>query len=356
MLPAKNNPRSGPQPKRSRYLIIEHNKMFVKRPEDEVLETHLRPHTFEEYIGQEKVKENLRIIIEAAKKRGDSLEHLLFYGNSGLGKTSLANVVAQEMGVSIKRTAGPALERPGDVASLLTNLAHKEILFIDEVHRVNKTVVEMLYSAMEDHMLHLVLGKGPMARTMEMELPRFTIIGATTQVGLLPTPFRNRFGAIFQLGFYTQEAIEQIVRRSSGILHVGVDQDALTIIASRSRFTPRVANRILKRVRDFATVEAKGHITKEVAEQALRFLEIDEFGLETDDRKILEAIIKRFSGGPVGIEALAAASSEETETILDLYEPYLLQLGFMERTPRGRIATKKAYQHLGISRNQRDLI
>ena len=260
------------------------------------------------------------------------------------------------MNISIRRTAGPALERPGDVASLLTNLENKEVLFIDEIHRVNKTVVEMLYSAMEDRVLHLVLGKGPMARTMELELPRFTIIGATTQVGLLSTPFRNRFGAIFQLGFYTQDAIEKIVRRSAGILKAGIDEDALKIIASRSRFTPRVANTILKRVRDFAVVEAQGHITKEVAKDALRFLEIDEFGLQTDDRKILEAMIKRFQGGPVGIEALAAATSEEAETVLDLYEPYLLQLGFIERTPRGRIATKKAYEHLGISRNQNNLI
>ncbi len=337
--------------------------MFVKSDDpkakeggDEVFEAHLRPDSWKEYIGQEKVKENLRIIIDAAKQRGEAIEHLLFYGNSGLGKTSLANVVAKEMGVLIKRTAGPALERPGDVASLLTNLENKEILFIDEIHRVNKTVVEMLYSAMEDHMLHLVLGKGPMARTMELELPRFTIIGATTQVGLLSTPFRNRFGAILQLGFYTQDAIEKIVRRSAGILKAGIDENALKIIASRSRFTPRVANTILKRVRDFAVVRSQGHITKEVAEDALEFLEIDEFGLQTDDRKILEIMIKRFQGGPVGIEALAAATSEEAETILDLYEPYLLQLGFIERTPRGRMATKKAYQHLGLSHSQKDLL
>ncbi len=329
--------------------------MFVKGPEqqtktieDETLQISLRPKTWQEYVGQEKVKNNLKIIIEAAKQRGDALEHLLFYGNSGLGKTSLAHVIAHEMGVPIKHTAGPALERPGDVASLLTNLENGEILFIDEVHRVNKTVIEMLYSAMEDFRLHLVLGRGPMARTMELDLPRFTIIGATTKVGLLPTPFRNRFGAIFQLNFYLPEDIEKIIRRSANIIGVLIDEPAVKITAARSRFTPRVANRLLKRIRDYATVKAKGEISQEIAEDALRFLEIDELGLGIDDRKILEAIIKRFGGGPVGLEALAAAVAEESETILDIYEPFLLQLGFIERTPRGRIVTQKAYKHLGI--------
>lgn len=324
--------------------------------EEEILEANLRPASWDDYIGQEKVKNNLRIIIEAAKQRGDALEHLLFYGNSGLGKTSLAQVVAHTMGVGLKRTSGPALEHSGDVASLLTNLQDKEILFIDEIHRVNKSVLEMLYSAMEDFKLHLVLGKGPMARTMELALPKFTIVGATTLVGALPTPFRNRFGAIFQLGFYTKEDIEKILVRSAGILHVDISQDALETISTRSRFTPRVANRILKRMRDFATIKAQGKITKEVAKEGLKFLEVDELGLETDDRKILETIITKFSGGPVGLEALAAATAEEPETILDLYEPYLFQLGFIERTPRGRMATKKAYEHLGISRNQNNLI
>lgn len=336
--------------------------MFVKgseqRPEEqgyETLEASLRPRSWEEYIGQEKIKNNLRVIIGAAKKRGDALEHLLFYGNSGLGKTSLANVVAREMGVAIKRTGGPALERPGDVASLLTNLENGEILFVDEIHRVNKTVVEMLYSAMEDFKLHLVLGKGAMARTMELALPHFTIIGATTKVGLLPTPFRNRFGAIFQLSFYLPEDIEKIIRRSANILGVTIDEHAVKVIAARSRFTPRVANRLLKRIRDYAAVKAQGVVSKDIAEAALRFLEIDELGLEIDDRRILEAIIKRFGGGPVGIEALAAASSEEKETILDIYEPYLLQLGFIERTPRGRIATRKAYKHLSMASPRQNL-
>lgn len=343
--------------------IIEHNKMFVKTPmekelskeEEEILQTNLRPTSWEEYIGQEKVKGNLRIMIEAAKKRGDALEHLLFYGNSGLGKTSLANVIAKEMGAGIKQTSGPALERAGDIASLLTNLQNGEVLFIDEIHRVNKVVVETLYSAMEDFVLHLVLGKGPMARTMELKLPRFTIIGATTSVGLLPTPLRNRFGAIHQLGFYTKDAIEKIIRRSAGILKVEVDEPAVKIIAERARFTPRVANRVLKRIRDFAAVEASGRITKDVATAALKFLEIDELGLEIDDRRLLDALINRFAGGPVGIEALAAATLEEEETILDLYEPFLLQLGFIERTPRGRVATKKAYEHLGIAKSKDNL-
>ncbi len=320
----------------------------MERPEEEFFDASLRPQHWEDFVGQEKVKENLKIIIGAAKSRGEPIEHILFYGNSGLGKTSLAMVIAKEMGVPMKRTAGPALERPGDVASLLTNLTDGEILFIDEIHRVNKTVVEMLYSAMEDFVLHLVLGKGPMARTMELTLPKFTLIGATTKAGLLPTPFRNRFGALFQLGFYEINEIEHIIRRSAAILQVPIEEDAIKIIASRARFTPRVANRLLKRVRDYATVKAEGHVSPVVAQNALAFLEIDEFGLEIDDRRLLDALINRFAGGPVGIEALSAAASEEEETVLDLYEPYLLQLGFIERTPRGRVATKKAYDHLHI--------
>ncbi|MBI1971381.1 MAG: Holliday junction branch migration DNA helicase RuvB [Candidatus Wildermuthbacteria bacterium] len=325
--------------------------MFVKSPpqttlEEEKLEATLRPASWSDYIGQENVKGNLKIIIEAAGKRQEALEHLLFYGNSGLGKTSLANVVANEMGAHIKRTTGPALEKAGDVASLLTNLEEKEVLFIDEIHRISKAAVETLYSAMEDFKLHLVLGRGPMARTMELNLPHFTLIGATTRIGLLPSPFRNRFGAVFQLGFYTAGDIEHIVQRSSKILGVEAEHDAVELIAARSRFTPRVANRLLKRVRDYATVEADGLVSKEIAETALQFLGVDELGLEESDRRILQALIHRFAGGPVGIEALAAAVGEDEETLLDMYEPFLMQLGFVERTPRGRIATRRAYQHL----------
>lgn len=335
--------------------------MSVKYPvqpqkEDEVIEKTLRPKNWNEYAGQEKLKQSLKIIMDAAKQRGEKLEHLLFYGNSGLGKTTLAHVLAHEMGVPIRTCAGPALERAGDVASLLTNLQDEEILFLDECHRVNKSVMEMLYSAMEDFQLHIVIGKGPMARTMDLTLPRFTLIGATTRVALLPAPFRNRFGAIFQLQFYEQKDIEQIIQRSASILNVQVEPSALDIIASRSRFTPRIANRILKRVRDFATIEGLPIITGELTRKALEFLEIDEAGLEPADRRILATIIKNFSGGPVGIQTLAAAVSEEEDTILDIYEPYLLQLGFIERTPRGRMTTPKAHQHLDIPKPQRELL
>ena len=335
--------------------------MIVKTPEarqadDEILDTSLRPGLWQDFIGQEKLKSSLGVIMEAAKMRGESLEHLLFYGNSGLGKTSLALVLANEMGVPLHRTSGPALQIAGDVASVLTNLEDRAILFIDEIHRVPKQVVETLYSAMEDFKLHLVLGRGPMARTMELPLPPFTIIGATTKVGLLPNPFRNRFGAIFHIDFYEEKAIEDILRRSARILGVAIDEEALGILAKRSRFTPRVANRILKRVRDFSLVRAKDVVTKEVALEALSFLEIDELGLDLEDRKILEALIKKFSGGPVGIEPLAAAVQEEEDTLLDLYEPFLTQIGFLERTSRGRIATRKAYEHMGIVKTQKDLL
>lgn len=329
----------------------------MKKQEDEkFLEQTLRPQAWSEYIGQEKLKAQLRVIIDAAKKRGEGLEHLLFYGNSGLGKTSLAQVVAREMGAPITSCSGTSLERAGDIASLLSNLQDGEVLFVDECHRLPRTILEMLYSAMEDYKLHLVLGKGPMARTMELQLPHFTLIGATTKMAQLPSPFRNRFGAIFQLNFYEQKDIEKIVERSSAILQVQLTPEAKTAIAERSRFTPRVANRILKRVRDVATIEETPLVDKGVVEQTFQFLEIDNLGLEPDDRKILLAIIQKFSGGPVGIQALAAMVAEEQETILDVYEPYLLQLGFLERTPRGRIATKKAYQHLGITPTQKDLL
>lgn len=319
-------------------------------------EAGLRPQKWVDYIGQHKVKSNLEVIIEAAKTRGDSLEHLLFYGNSGLGKTTLAHVIAHEMGAQIKTCTGPTLEKAGDLASLLTNLEDGDILFLDECHRVQKSVMEMLYSALEDFELHIVIGKGPMARTMDLHLPRFTLIGATTRIALLPAPLRNRFGAIFQLQFYEQADIAQIVRRSASIFQIAIDPSAVDTIASRSRQTPRIANRLLKRVRDFATIEGADRITDPIAQKALRFLEIDEFGLEPADRKLLETIIHNFSGGPVGIQALAAAASEEEDTILDLYEPYLLQLGFMERTPRGRVVTASAYSHLHIPHHQTELL
>jgi Holliday junction DNA helicase RuvB len=316
--------------------------------EDRVLDLTLRPRNWQEYVGQEKIKRNLRVILEAAKKRKEIPEHLLFYGGSGLGKTSISYIIAKELGANIKVTSGPAIEKAGDLAAILTNLSDGDVLFIDELHRLNKLCEEICYPAMEDFKLNLIMGKGPMARTMELKLPRFTLIGATTRIALLSSPLRNRFGATFQLNFYEIEDIEKIIQRSSQLLKIETEPEAVKIIAKRSRFTPRVANRLLKRVRDFAQVEGKGKITKEIAQAALEFLEIDEKGLEPGDRRILEAIIKKFDGGPVGLQAISAATSEEEDTILDIYEPYLMQLGFIERTPRGRIVTKLAYQHLGV--------
>jgi len=316
--------------------------------EDKVLDLTLRPKRWEEYVGQEKIKRNLRVILAAAKKRREMPEHLLFYGASGLGKTSISYIVAKELGANIRVTSGPAIEKAGDLAAILTNLSEGDILFLDECHRINKICEEYLYPAMEEFKLNLIMGKGPMARTMELKLPRFTLIGATTRIALLSSPLRNRFGAIFQLNFYDIGDIEKIIQRSSQLLAIETDPEAIKIIAQRSRLTPRVANRLLKRVRDFAQVEGKGVITKKIAESALRLLEVDKEGLEPGDRRILETIIKKFDGGPVGLQALAAATSEEEDTILDIYEPYLMQLSFIERTSRGRIATKLAYQHLGI--------
>jgi len=319
-----------------------------KAAEDEILDYTLRPNTWDEYIGQNNIKENIRVIITAAKKRGQSPDHLLLYGNSGLGKTTLAYLIAKEMSSPIRVISGPSLENAGDLVAILTNLSEGEVLFIDECHRVNKTIEEYLYSAMEGYKLNLILGKGPMARTMELKLPRFTLIGATTKPAMLSSPLRNRFGATFQLNFYENGDIEKIVERSSKLLNVQINKDATEIIAQRSRFTPRVANRLLKRVRDFAEVEGDGTITREIAEKALGSLEVDEMGLEPSDRRIIEAMIYKFSGGPVGLQALSAAIQEEEDSILDLNEPYLMQLGFIERTPRGRMATKFAYEHFGI--------
>jgi len=314
--------------------------------EDKTLDLTLRPKSWENYIGQEKVKKNIKVIIEAAQKRAEPIEHLLFYGGSGLGKTTLSYLIAKELGVKIRTITGPTIEKVGDLAAILTNLEPGNILFIDECHRINKLIEEFLYPAMEDFKLNLVLGKGPMARTMELKLPRFTLIGATTRLALLSAPLRNRFGATFQLNFYRKEDIEKIIQRSSKLLKIEIEPKAIKLLAQCSRFTPRVANRLLKRVRDFAQVEAEGVISEKITKKALSFLEIDELGLEPGDRKILETIIKKFGGGPVGLQALASATSEEKDAILDIYEPYLMQLGFIERTPRGRIATRDAYKHL----------
>ncbi len=326
--------------------------------DDKILDSALRPKTWSDYVGQDKIKENIRIILTAAKQRGQSPDHLLLYGSSGLGKTTLAHLVALEMGKQIRVTSGPAIERAGDLAAILTNLSEGDVLFIDECHRINKTIEEYIYPAMEDYKLNLILGKGPMARTMELKLSKFTLIGATTRPGLLSAPLRSRFGATFQLNFYQQDSIEKIVERSARILGLQIEPEAIKIIAKRSRFTPRVANRLLKRVRDFAQVKGSGLITKDISNHALHFLEIDEIGLEQGDKRILLAIIEKFEGGPVGLQALAAASSEEEDTILDIYEPYLMQCGFIERTPKGRVASRLAYQHLGIEqkKNQNNLI
>ncbi|KPJ54731.1 ATP-dependent DNA helicase RuvB [Parcubacteria bacterium DG_72] len=313
-----------------------------------MLDSTLRPKTWQGYIGQEKVKKNIKVIIEAAQKRKEPIEHLLFYGGSGLGKTTISYIIAKELNSNIKTIAGPTIEKVGDLAAILTNLNQGDVLFIDECHRINKLIEEFLYPAMEDFKLHLILGKGPMARTMDLDLPRFTLIGATTRLALLSSPLRNRFGATFQLDYYTIEDIKKIIQRSAKILNVTIEEKATSIIAQCSRFTPRVANRLVKRIRDFAQVEGKEIITSDIARKALNFLEIDEKGLELGDRKILRAIIDKFQGGPVGLQALAACTSEEKDAILDVYEPYLMQLGFIERTPRGRTVTKSAYNHLGL--------
>ncbi len=318
------------------------------KSEEDVLDLTLRPKVWEEYVGQNKVKQNLKIIIEAAKQRKQTPEHLLFYGNSGLGKTTLAYLVAKEIGSDIKVTSGPAIERAGDLAAILTNLEEGSILFCDEIHRLNRVLEEYLYPAMEDFKLNLILGKGPMARTMEMKIPRFILIGATTRLALISSPLRNRFGATFGLNFYEVSDIEKILQRSARILNIEADPLALKIIAGSSRFTPRTANHLLKRVRDFAQIKGQGKITQEITKNALTALEVDELGLEATDRRLLRVLIKKFNGGPVGLQTLAAATAEEEETILDIYEPYLMRLGFIERTPRGRTATKLAFQHLGI--------
>ncbi|MFC1864725.1 Holliday junction branch migration DNA helicase RuvB [Chloroflexota bacterium] len=320
--------------------------------EDIPLDTSLRPRSLDNFIGQTKVKENLNIAIAAAKGRGEPLDHLLLYGPPGLGKTTMAYIVAAEMGVSIRITSGPAIERTGDLAAILTNLHSQDILFIDEIHRLNRAVEEVLYPAMEDFALDLVIGKGPGAKSLRLNLPAFTLIGATTRFALMSPPLRDRFGAIYRLDFYDQTSIETIIKRSARILGVKAEAGGLGEIARRARGTPRVANRLLKRVRDYAQVMADGTATQAVAVEALSKLEIDPTGLDETDRKVLQTIIDKFSGGPVGLDTIAAAISEEADTIMDVYEPYLLQLGFLERTPRGRVATQLAYQHLGLPYNK----
>lgn len=317
--------------------------------EEDVWQYSLRPKYFNEYIGQREAKDNLNIYIQATKQRGEALDHVLLYGPPGLGKTTLAGIIANELGVNFRITSGPAIEKAGDLAAILTNLDEHDVLFIDEIHRLSRSVEEVLYSAMEDYALDIIIGKGPSARSVRIELPKFTLVGATTRAGALAAPLRDRFGIVSRLEYYKQEELEFIVTRAADIFNIGIEQAGASEIARRSRGTPRIANRLLKRVRDFAQVVGNGVITADIADEALKRLHVDKMGLDRIDRRVLKCIIENYDGGPVGIETIAAAVSEERDTIEDVYEPYLMQLGFLGRTPRGRVATKLAYDHLGIS-------
>ena len=314
--------------------------------EEKVFEQSLRPKEWDDFIGQEKIKKNIKIMLQAAKARNEAVDHLLFCGGPGLGKTTLSHLVAQTSGSNLRIVSGPSIQKPGDLAAILTSLSEKDILFIDEIHRLNKICEEMIYPAMEDFKLHIIIGTGPMAKSLKIDLPHFTLIGATTRIGLITAPLRDRFGATFQINPYKINEIKEIIKKSAKTLNIEIEEPAIDILSKTSRFTPRISNRILKRIRDFAQVEGKGIINKKIAEIGLREMEIDQLGLEPNDRRLLEIIIDKFNGGPVGLQALSAVASEEQNNILEVYEPYLLRLGLIDRTPQGRIATEKAYKHL----------
>lgn len=328
-------------------MSIEKVTSPTQKDEDKTLDLTLRPANLQEYIGQENVKKNLSILIQAAQHRSEPIEHVLLHGSPGIGKTTLAHIIAKEMGAHIRVTSGPAVERAGDLAAILTNLEEGDVLFIDEIHRLHKIIEEILYPAMEDYALDVVAGKGPAARTLRISLPRFTIIGATTRVSLMSAPLRDRFGAHYKLNFYTDDEIQKIIKRSARILSIKIDDESTAEISRRCRHTPRIANRLLKRVRDYAQVHNKGVVNEAVAREALALLEIDELGLDEVDRKLLRTIMEKFNGGPVGVQTIAAATAEERETVEEIYEPFLIQLGFLEKTPRGRVLTAHAYAHLG---------